>query len=52
MAEVFVRGMEVFHKNPHAFEKELKEYAARFSWKENVKAYIQLYENLAHSRKS
>ena len=52
MAEVFTKGMETFNKNPHAFEKELKEYAARFSWKENTAAYIALYESMAHARKS
>ena len=52
MAEVFAKGMEIFHKNPQAFQKELKEYAARFTWKENATAYIALYEQLTHSRKS
>ncbi|MDB5258760.1 MAG: hypothetical protein JWM14_3455 [Chitinophagaceae bacterium] len=52
MAEVFAKGMETFYKNPHAFEKELKEYAARFSWKENAAAYIELYESMSHARKA
>jgi glycosyltransferase involved in cell wall biosynthesis len=52
MAEVFVKGMEVYYKDPHVFEKELKEYAARFSWKANTAAYIELYESIAHVRKS
>ncbi len=46
MAEVFAKGMEVYHKNPMAFEKELKEYAARFSWKANTAAYVTLYESI------
>jgi glycosyltransferase involved in cell wall biosynthesis len=51
MAEVFAKGMEVFKKDPHAFGNALKEYASRFSWKENIAAYIALYEELAHVRK-
>jgi glycosyltransferase involved in cell wall biosynthesis len=46
MAEVFAKGMELFNKDPHAFEKILKEYASRFSWRENTAAYAELYESI------
>jgi len=50
MAEVFANGMAVYSKNPHTFEKELKEYASRFSWRENTTAYVQLYESIVSGR--
>lgn len=52
MAEVFAKGMEFFNKNPQFFAQELKEYAARFSWKENAEAYIVLYEDLTRAHKA
>ena len=48
MAEVFAKGMELYNKNPQAFEKELKEYASRFSWRENTAAYVELYESIVN----
>jgi glycosyltransferase involved in cell wall biosynthesis len=51
MASVFVKGMEVYDKNPKLFESELKSYAARFSWKENTEAYLQLYESIVYAKR-
>jgi glycosyltransferase involved in cell wall biosynthesis len=50
MAQVVVKGMEVYYKDRLSFEKELKEYAARFSWKENTLAYLDLYESIVHGK--
>jgi glycosyltransferase involved in cell wall biosynthesis len=44
MAHVFKNGMIAFYGDAQVNELRLKKHAATFSWKENVTAYLQLYQ--------
>lgn len=45
MANILKQGMELYNKNPN-YAEQLKKFASRYSWEENVNQYLALYRNL------